>query len=202
MKSGIFVDSIYCLDLHNPNIPANPHDAVLGLYMAATNHAGGAASLEQQNRTKRVRTSFKNHQLRVLKQYFQLNHNPDAKELKQLSQKTGLSKRVLQVITLPFNHEQQSSSLYIRRVSCICQNLLLIRNLKFVDAMAMSFWFSTETCFIEVFYQKFDRETPHCTFYIAKVNLFTNRSSWSPKPVALFGEIKSCFKRVNYENSW
>ena len=76
------------------------HDAVLGLYMAATNPAGvpgGAGGLEQQSRTKRVRTSFKNHQLRVLKQYFQLNHNPDAKELKQLSQKTGLSKRVLQV---------------------------------------------------------------------------------------------------------
>ncbi len=79
----------------------NPHDAVLGLYMAATNQNLSNGSLEQQGRTKRVRTSFKNHQLRVLKQYFQLNHNPDAKELKQLSQKTGLSKRVLQVIRLP-----------------------------------------------------------------------------------------------------
>nr|QFQ66907.1 LHX9-like protein [Hofstenia miamia] len=66
----------------------------LGLYMAAV---GAAADHQQHQRNKRVRTSFKNHQLRVLKQYFQLNHNPDAKELKQLSQKTGLSKRVLQV---------------------------------------------------------------------------------------------------------
>lgn len=32
-----------------------------------------------------------------MKSYFELNHNPDAKDLKQLSQKTGLSKRVLQV---------------------------------------------------------------------------------------------------------
>lgn len=32
-----------------------------------------------------------------MKSYFQLNHNPDAKDLKQLAQKTGLSKRVLQV---------------------------------------------------------------------------------------------------------
>ena len=79
----------------NSGMHGAPHDAVLGLYMAANNPNG--TSLEQQNRTKRVRTSFKNHQLRVLKQYFQLNHNPDAKELKQLSQKTGLSKRVLQV---------------------------------------------------------------------------------------------------------
>ncbi len=48
-------------------------------------------------RQKRMRTSFKHHQLRVMKSYFELNHNPDAKDLKQLSQKTGLSKRVLQV---------------------------------------------------------------------------------------------------------
>ena len=32
-----------------------------------------------------------------MKAYFSVNHNPDAKDLKQLSQKTGLSKRVLQV---------------------------------------------------------------------------------------------------------
>ena len=49
------------------------------------------------NRPKRVRTSFKHHQLRTMKAYFSVNHNPDAKDLKQLSQKTGLSKRVLQV---------------------------------------------------------------------------------------------------------
>ena len=48
-------------------------------------------------RQKRIRTSFKHHQLRILKSYFALNQNPDAKDLKQLSQKTGLTKRVLQV---------------------------------------------------------------------------------------------------------
>ena len=51
----------------------------------------------QSGRQKRMRTSFKHHQLRIMKSYFQLNHNPDAKDLKQLAQKTGLSKRVLQV---------------------------------------------------------------------------------------------------------
>ena len=48
-------------------------------------------------KTKRVRTSFKQHQLLIMKTYFSLNHNPDSKDLKQLSVKTGLSKRVLQV---------------------------------------------------------------------------------------------------------
>lgn len=48
-------------------------------------------------RTKRMRTSFKHHQLRTMKSYFSINQNPDAKDLKQLAQKTGLSKRVLQV---------------------------------------------------------------------------------------------------------
>ncbi|GBN90901.1 LIM/homeobox protein Lhx9, partial [Araneus ventricosus] len=47
-------------------------------------------------RTKRMRTSFKHHQLRTMKSYFAINQNPDAKDLKQLAQKTGLSKRVLQ----------------------------------------------------------------------------------------------------------
>jgi len=49
------------------------------------------------NKSKRVRTSFKHQQLRTMKQYFLINQNPDAKDLKGLSTKTGLSKRVLQV---------------------------------------------------------------------------------------------------------
>ncbi|EDM09636.1 LIM homeobox 9, isoform CRA_d [Rattus norvegicus] len=48
-------------------------------------------------KTKRMRTSFKHHQLRTMKSYFAINHNPDAKDLKQLAQKTGLTKRVLQL---------------------------------------------------------------------------------------------------------
>ncbi|XP_046901263.1 LIM/homeobox protein Lhx2-like [Hypomesus transpacificus] len=48
-------------------------------------------------KSKRMRTSFKHHQLRTMKSYFAINHNPDAKDLKQLAQKTGLTKRVLQV---------------------------------------------------------------------------------------------------------
>ncbi|KAI8517904.1 LIM/homeobox protein Lhx2 [Branchiostoma belcheri] len=58
---------------------------------------GGSSPGHQPQRQKRMRTSFKHHQLRAMKSYFALNHNPDAKDLKQLAQKTGLTKRVLQV---------------------------------------------------------------------------------------------------------
>ena len=50
-----------------------------------------------QTKTKRARTSFKHHQLRIMKAHFQHNQNPDSRELKMLSQKTGLDKKVLQV---------------------------------------------------------------------------------------------------------
>ncbi|XP_061403141.1 LIM/homeobox protein Lhx9-like [Lethenteron reissneri] len=59
---------------------------------------GAASSFQSSSqKSKRMRTSFKHHQLRTMKSYFALNHNPDAKDLKQLAQKTGLTKRVLQV---------------------------------------------------------------------------------------------------------
>lgn len=58
---------------------------------------GRGNHMSASSRTKRMRTSFKHHQLRTMKSYFAINHNPDAKDLKQLSQKTGLPKRVLQV---------------------------------------------------------------------------------------------------------
>ncbi|KAH7981541.1 hypothetical protein HPB49_025236 [Dermacentor silvarum] len=75
-----------------------PH---LGLQDLAGLDSNGSSMLQQQQqqqqRTKRMRTSFKHHQLRTMKSYFAINQNPDAKDLKQLAQKTGLSKRVLQV---------------------------------------------------------------------------------------------------------
>ena len=40
-------------------------------------------------------TSFKHHQLRTMRSYFTVNHNPDPKDLEQLAQKKGLTKRVL-----------------------------------------------------------------------------------------------------------
>ncbi|KAM7304760.1 LIM/homeobox protein Lhx2 isoform X3 [Ixodes scapularis] len=54
-------------------------------------------SPSERSSYKRMRTSFKHSQLRAMKAYFTVNHNPDSKDLKQLSARTGLSKRVLQV---------------------------------------------------------------------------------------------------------
>ena len=64
-----------------------------------------------QAKTKRARTSFKHHQLRIMKAHFQINQNPDSRELKMLSQKTGLDKKVLQVSSgffSSFRHSQSS----------------------------------------------------------------------------------------------
>ena len=66
---------------------------------SASSLAGGlsSASSSSSRKKKRVRTSFKHQQLRVMKAHFQVNQNPDSKELKELSERTGLQKRVLQV---------------------------------------------------------------------------------------------------------
>ncbi|XP_062469417.1 LIM/homeobox protein Lhx9 isoform X4 [Pezoporus occidentalis] len=64
-------------------------------------------------KTKRMRTSFKHHQLRTMKSYFAINHNPDAKDLKQLAQKTGLTKRVLQGEQIMGHYSQTSRRLKI-----------------------------------------------------------------------------------------
>ncbi len=57
----------------------------------------GGLDASGQAKVKRARTSFKHHQLRIMKAHFQINQNPDSRELKMLSQKTGLDKKVLQV---------------------------------------------------------------------------------------------------------
>lgn len=66
-------------------------------FVASTDEDGNGSGSQ---RSKRMRTSFKHHQLRAMKTYFALNHNPDAKDLKQLAAKTNLTKRVLQVFSL------------------------------------------------------------------------------------------------------
>ena len=70
-----------------------------GILGAGSSGSGAlsASAAAAAARQKRMRTSFKHHQIRTMKSYFALNHNPDAKDLKQLAQKTGLSKRILQV---------------------------------------------------------------------------------------------------------
>ena len=60
-------------------------------------HPGMDGSQMDHGKSKRARTSFKHHQLRIMRNHFQINQNPDSRELKMLSQKTGLDKKVLQV---------------------------------------------------------------------------------------------------------
>ncbi len=64
---------------------------------AAVEAAAAVVAAAAGGKTKRARTSFKHHQLRVMKEHFQHNQNPDSRELKVLSQNTGLDKKVLQV---------------------------------------------------------------------------------------------------------
>jgi hypothetical protein len=73
----------------------------MGSYDGSQSPRSGGA-MTPNSRNKRMRTSFKHHQLRTMKSYFAINQNPDAKDLKQLAQKTGLSKRVLQVSLTEF----------------------------------------------------------------------------------------------------
>ncbi|XP_039545241.1 LIM/homeobox protein Lhx2a isoform X2 [Pimephales promelas] len=67
-------------------------------------------------KSKRMRTSFKHHQLRSMQSFFTHNHNPDAKDLKELSQKTGLTKRVLQVWFQNARAKFRRNCLYEERV--------------------------------------------------------------------------------------
>ncbi|EPY89592.1 LIM homeobox protein 2 isoform 2-like protein [Camelus ferus] len=80
------------------------YSGLLGLALSCNENDAEHLDRDQpypsSQKTKRMRTSFKHHQLRTMKSYFAINHNPDAKDLKQLAQKTGLTKRVLQPFPL------------------------------------------------------------------------------------------------------
>ena len=107
------------------------HDFFPGFSLGVPDDLNGVTS---DGRPKRVRTSFKHHQLRAMKAYFAINHNPDAKDLKQLSQKTGLTKRVLQVWF-------QIARAKFRRTVCnsqsplspVCEQLTPVGNTSLID---------------------------------------------------------------------
>ena len=78
--------------------------AAMNGYLEAGGYPTGLDGPGGQGKTKRARTSFKHHQLRIMKAHFQINQNPDSRELKMLSQKTQLDKKVLQVkYRIPFD---------------------------------------------------------------------------------------------------
>lgn len=54
-------------------------------------------SRSKDGKPKRIRTTFKNFQLLAMKDLFDIEKNPDSAALQKLSEKVGLTKRVLQV---------------------------------------------------------------------------------------------------------
>lgn len=88
VRGQVRMFTCHLLCVPSPALSCNENDA---------EHLDRDQPYPSSQKTKRMRTSFKHHQLRTMKSYFAINHNPDAKDLKQLAQKTGLTKRVLQV---------------------------------------------------------------------------------------------------------
>ncbi|CAF1035271.1 unnamed protein product [Adineta ricciae] len=91
LDSSYYVD-VVDMDGNGPNSASNHHS-----HSTNNNNLSNVPHHHHHARQKRVRTSFKHHQLRCMRSYFNLNHNPDAKDLKNLAEKTNLPKRVLQV---------------------------------------------------------------------------------------------------------
>ena len=64
---------------------------------------------EIQKKVRVARTSYKHHQLRIMRAHFQINQYPDSEGLKMLSKETNLDKKVLQVsviiIIIKFWHD-------------------------------------------------------------------------------------------------
>lgn len=89
IEENFFPELLNASELNSGSMDMSSYDG------SQSPRSGGA--MTPNSRNKRMRTSFKHHQLRTMKSYFAINQNPDAKDLKQLAQKTGLSKRVLQV---------------------------------------------------------------------------------------------------------
>ncbi|XP_053207480.1 LIM/homeobox protein Awh-like [Panonychus citri] len=56
-----------------------------------------SSSTPKSSKTKRVRTTFTEDQLKILQDNFQTDSNPDGQDLERIANTTGLSKRVTQV---------------------------------------------------------------------------------------------------------
>ena len=59
--------------------------------------SSGTRRRARRFQSKRARTIFSEHQLQVLHANFNIDSNPDARDLERIAQITGLSKRVTQV---------------------------------------------------------------------------------------------------------
>ena len=52
--------------------------AAMNAYLEASGYPPGMDGQGGPGKTKRARTSFKHHQLRIMKHHFQINQNPEA----------------------------------------------------------------------------------------------------------------------------
>ena len=98
-------------DASSPNDATGNSNGGGGAWDDSGSGSGSAAA----GRRKRMRSSFKHHQLKIMKFYFQTNHNPDAKELREISLKTGLMTRVIQVGCISTKRKGSSYSTAERR---------------------------------------------------------------------------------------
>jgi len=81
-RVAVAADAVYCSTCH--------------LHLTTDGEDGSGHKLK----TKRVRTSFTEEQLRILHANFRVDSNPDGQDLERIAQQTGLSKRVTQVSTI------------------------------------------------------------------------------------------------------
>jgi len=103
----IDIEHLTALDQSSERLSSDVSDDAIHDDANSSNGGGGSSngawddtatgSGNSSVRRKRMRSSFKHYQLKIMRSYFQTNHNPDAKELREISVKTGLMTRVIQV---------------------------------------------------------------------------------------------------------
>lgn len=90
------------LECHVHPPPSRQHQACKTLsaearHLASLSASSSASSLSLAPKTKRVRTTFSEDQLKILTTNFRIDANPDGNDLDRIASVTGLSKRVTQV---------------------------------------------------------------------------------------------------------
>ena len=93
------------LPLERPQLGDNEQNDALTINKASLHQSIDAGTIQITpkpcpkvgSKQKRYRTTFRQDQLSEMKSVFELNPNPDTAELHRLSERLGLTKRVLQV---------------------------------------------------------------------------------------------------------
>ena len=89
--------SAFSVDNTGPTC-SNPNSTISSKIGNSINNTKSSSSKrKEKSKPKRIRTSFKIHQLIAMKELYESDKNPDSSKLKVLSKKIDLPKRVLQV---------------------------------------------------------------------------------------------------------